>query len=121
MRTIKFRAYRNDPVVPKNSRMRDWEDIMSWTMLNLAKPGDLIYMQFIGLLDRNHHEIYEGDILRAPKGSIVKIVYQVKDGWQVPGFAAVAPNGDTERNIYHYASYGEVVGNIYENPELLTS
>jgi len=108
-REIKFRAFNpedksifGDKMVKKfGFEMKKW-----------------IYMQFTGLKDRNGKEIYEGDIVKGIWGktniNIFKIVWSNKyasfDGEDKEGERYVF--GDYDENL-------EVIGNIYENPELL--
>lgn len=80
---------------------------------------DPILMQFTGLKDKNGKEIYDGDILES-KGTRVKIIWSNKD-FQGIGFWAIKADGDNEVNIHHFVTYGEVIGNIYENPDLITN
>jgi uncharacterized phage protein (TIGR01671 family) len=87
---------------------------------------DIKLMQFIGLLDKQGVEIYEGDIMRTGqcvwdntgKSAILKVVYRA------PSFEGEIINGEQLSGMIvpihttihqHY----EVIGNIYENPELL--
>lgn len=76
-------------------------------------------MQFTGLTDKNGKEMYEGDILKGPHSprstNSLKMVVEWRGGaWRVE-----ASNKD--RLIWSMCPYVEVIGNIYENPELLTS
>jgi hypothetical protein len=74
-------------------------------------------MQYTGLEDKNSTQIYEGDILRRPNCGILNkkpngFKYKTvswNDGWAGTGFN-ITRNG---------AKVWEVIGNIYENPELL--
>ena len=76
---------------------------------------DFKLMQFTGLKDRNGREIYEGDVLKNDYGDLWVVV------WKGTGFM-LALNGES-KNIYsaneYYFSSCEVIGNIYENHELL--
>lgn len=73
---------------------------------------DFILMQFTGLLDKESKEIWEGDILEFDgyewggdnNRAIVK--------WEHGGFESIGLK-------YEWKHWCEVIGNIYENPELL--
>lgn len=78
-------------------------------------------MQFTGLLDKNGTEIYEGDILNQEDGW-----YRVIE-WDegAAGFIGVAIEKDVYEkywnNLGEMDLSAEVIGNIYENPELSPS
>jgi len=77
-----------------------------------------IFMQFTGLKDKNGKEIYEGDILNHDRDSFangVNVIVEWNDGGFYCGYAQHIPvTAILEKNA-------EVVGNIYENKELLTN
>lgn len=81
-------------------------------------------MQYTGLLDKNGKEIYEGDII---KDLLTNAVYLVKIGFcKKYAFTGVyVEDSDGSQNMinndYDQKSNSniEIIGNIYENPELL--
>lgn len=113
MREIKFRAYG-----PNCKMMWGWEAVkriantVGWEHFN---AGERILMQYTGLKDKNGVEIYEGDICHVDGlgncevgvcglyGTVFK-----SNGYEHPVIDSIAENDSFE-----------VIGNIYENPELL--
>ena len=77
---------------------------------------DRILMQFTGLKDKNGKEIYEGDVAEyeawtgLDRGEIVWGEKECAFFWA--GKTDCQPLGDIYQDI-------EIIGNIYENPELL--
>lgn len=78
--------------------------------------GDIL-MQYTGLKDKNGTDIYEGDIVRSPQGAIQRVYYSNQ-------FAAFLcadiyrPNAEI-RDTWIVEKEDEIIGNLYENPELL--
>ncbi|WP_379136036.1 YopX family protein [Paenibacillus sp. sgz500958] len=126
-REIKFRAW-----LKKEKRMLDkvaltWpgsEMIIQWYdslddyyagALSDCAERDAEVMQYTGLEDRNGREIYEGDIW---ENGIPRVVEFREDraGW-FP-FATDDGCGCCSSETYQ-PEHGSVIGNIYENPELL--
>ena len=81
-------------------------------------------MQSTGLLDKNGKEIFEGDIIRY-NIDVVDIkrhptlgFYTVLDGRE--GFFGDGMSiDDFEEDAKEFSKTAEIIGNIYENPELL--
>ena len=72
-------------------------------------------MQFTGLLDKNGKEIYEGDICKSKSG-LFHVEY-VNAGFSLKSLNKKCRNWAFTQNS---AKSIEVIGSIYENPELLT-
>ena len=77
--------------------------------LPLGMP-ELVLMQFTGLLDKSGKEIYEGDVVK--EGGRLSTVRFSKS---YARFELETPTG--RAGLYGF--YGEIIGNVYENPELL--
>ena len=73
--------------------------------------SDCEIMQFTGLKDKNGKEIFEGDIVTKSLKDCGRIIGNFLVKWNLPnvGFDITGTGG------HQY----EVIGNIYENPELL--
>ncbi len=80
--------------------------------------GQFELMQFTGLIDKNGKEIYEGDILNSQNRILQGVVY-----YQAPSFVVKRRKYTKTWHefILHPSEkqFQEVIGNIYENPELL--
>jgi uncharacterized phage protein (TIGR01671 family) len=72
-------------------------------------------MQFTGLKDKNGKEIYEGDILRAERWAFVWIVQWDE---KKARFNCII-NKERKHNDFIPTTVVEIIGNIFENPELL--
>ena len=118
-REIKFRAWDKErKCICKNNA------VCNMDIEGNLNPQSNIYeiMQFTGLKDKKGKEIYEGDIIKWFADSIDKIgVIEWNEGTYVI-------NRKDVDIIYGFGDFmfinnmileGEVIGNIYENPELL--
>lgn len=73
-------------------------------------------MQFTGLKDKTGKEIYEGDVLRiSMQGDTQTNPFVVENLWDL---RIGMENGDPYVRIDNAV---EIIGNIYENPELLSA
>lgn len=94
------------------------QEILACHSSSLHQFTDYVLMQSTGLKDKNGVEIYEGDIVRYNRGiswSVEKFPYVVKNSME--GF--VFEYGLIQHSLSKKIEYVTVIGNIYENPELL--
>jgi uncharacterized phage protein (TIGR01671 family) len=122
MRQIKFRAWN-----PQQSRLISWEEAERITVasgMSIFQPSELVWQQFTGLTDKNRKEIYEGDIVAyRPTGTTgdgtpwKKILGDVHHE-VIFEKGAFRLKDDPRLQFPHR---WEVIGNIYENPELLAA
>lgn len=85
---------------------------------DFGEGEESILMQYTGLKDKNGKEIYEGDILLYDSNSKTSVFY--KNGAFVRSYGnsnmyLLYDSFIEDGCLYNY----EVIGNIYENPELL--
>ena len=74
-------------------------------------PENHILMQYTGLKDKNGKEIWEGDIIEVGKNFIGKIEFDKSEA----KFCYKTPTS----TVGLYGFHGEVIGNVYQNPELI--
>lgn len=72
--------------------------------------------QCIGLCDKNGKEIYEGDILKSIRWNDIYLVKQIGTAYYL---CRKGKNRFNKITTWNNAEKSEVIGNIYDNPELL--
>ena len=124
MREIKFRAWNKEKHIMVYKDEDDSSDY--WDGVNCSNIGMVNYclknnneyewMQYTGLKDKSAKPIYEGDIVSEGGEYIGEVFYSngafwyCKDNWW--------PVQHMRDGVSSHFS-GEIIGNIYENPELL--
>lgn len=123
MREIKFRVWNKEL-----GKMWSWHTIetskvfaldskLKGNFMVIPNSPEHILLQYTGLKDKNGKEIYEGDIVKFSEYYSGDHLYKESIGvieWDQTGY--------TEKLWIGYADqpdWCEVIGNIYENPELL--
>ncbi len=122
MKKIAFRAWdkelkaRGEPMTirdickwyEKDHKRTSTGSVKMFMPLGIGGPeGRYEFLQFTGLLDKNGKEIYEGDIVKKYEIGFGKVPVLIEWEEKRAGWSIVS------------GLRCEVVGNIYENPELL--
>lgn len=119
MREIKFRAWFIETGLVKNEPCMCY-DYTGWTIFELVGFGDnpafkIIPMQFTGLQDVTGRDVYESDIVDI-YGNFFIVIFDQREC----GFGLKNKNG-VQSLTYRITENMpvKIVGNIYENPELI--
>lgn len=114
---IKFRAWNKKDKVMVDVAAMNFGPSGLWSLIEYAYDAELQLadnyelMQYTGLHDKNGREVYEGDIVKNEYGKVMEVQYDPR--------SAAFGVGD-----YYFGTIGsgktlEVIGNIFDNPELL--
>ena len=87
--------------------------------LDVSGPREkIILMQSTGLKDKNGKEVFVGDIIKCTRGCPHEVYLEKEYGGKyIGGMPAVYLKGIREG--YAWTGAEEILGNIYEKPELL--
>ena len=88
------------------------------TRCDLLPFDEVELMQATGLKDKNGVDVYQGDIIKCTSGCPHEVIWlEEYGGTFIGGMPAWYLSG--LNNGYAWTGKEEVIGNIYENPELL--
>ena len=121
MREINFRAWNKKEKFLDTAWSIDFEHgEVCHRAHNMSDLDDCILMQYTGLKDKNGQEIYEGDITIDGYGTVTVIE---NDGFQWLERVLKLRDRHISKEILIMTKANafrcEVIGNLYENPELL--
>lgn len=131
MREIKFRAWDGqDTMIYFDFNSIKHDGLIDWNENKYSDTGGGLYidncdvMQYIGLQDKTGRNIYEGDILKwsdwRPNFYEYEHLYKYSNkvvNWSKK-YGSWILDEKEELNLGIYSNV-EIIGNIYENPELL--
>ncbi len=123
MKEIKYKIWN-----PNTKKMTEWDDFgcsvdskefrLADLFASLQKKG-LIFREFTGLLDKNGKEIYEGDIVKR-MGEIWDVRFSYDRYILGRGNFEIDDNNSSDDPVsVGWKDWCEIIGNIYENPDLL--
>ena len=84
------------------------------------RPRDenIILMHSTGLRDKNGKEVFVGDIIKCTRGCLHEVYIEKEyGGTYIGGMPAIYLKG--LREGYAWTEHEEIIGNVYENRELL--
>ena len=119
MREIKFRAWDKKANVMREVIELNWTIGLVTRLCNGAVYDlpDIILMQYTGLHDKNGQEIYEGDIVRFfSRDESPEVMTLI---WSQDNVRFMVLDNQNHDWSFDDSNVLEVIGNIYENPELL--
>ena len=123
MREIKFRAWNKHSMLYSDSYA---SLARFFQKIETIEDENYQLMQYTGLKDKNGKEIWEGDIVvhGIYKGEVVfkkvGVQWENEGKYYCTAWYWVSKEADTYRTTWPLEEGSEIIGNVYENPELLS-
>lgn len=117
MRKIKFRAWDET-----EKHMYNWSNLLNQNLKNIftiTEQCGYVLMQYTGLKDKKGKEIYDGDILQIDVDRAYIIWNEKYQYFQILPIGNYYFDSDVVGQALEYLE-AVVIGNIYENKDLLT-
>lgn len=122
MREIKFRAwnknlkkmYKIGQITLEKGTWNYEPDNREYIGMSIPYQPSFVLMQYTGLKDKNGKEIYEGDIVTCGDKNIKYLIE-----WQDTGLKGRQWNNSSYIGLKYWQKDLEVIGNEFDNPELL--
>lgn len=102
----------NGNVYANDSKKLTCNNLKGWSI------DDEYLMQSTGLVDKNGKEVFVGDIIKCTRGCLHEVYIEKEyGGTYIGGMPAIYLKG--LREGYAWTEHEEIIGNVYENRELL--
>ncbi|MBS5010248.1 MAG: hypothetical protein KHZ28_08015 [Streptococcus mitis] len=102
----------NGNVYANDSKKLTCNNLKGWSI------DDEYLMQSTGLVDKNGKEVFVGDIIKCTRGCLHEVYIEKEYGGTYFGGMPAVYLKDL-REGYAWTEHEEIIGNVYENPELL--
>lgn len=114
MREVKFRAWMEDEMLSHDDLVNMDQETHAMYSILTEPQEDITFMQFTGLKDIEHRDVFEKDIVEDIEGKRYIVEYNLFYAYML------YPIEDRTSYMAMYPTIKlKVIGNIHENPELL--
>lgn len=116
---LKFRAWsKTEKIMSDVKKIDFYNSEIDARLFEETAIEEVVLMQSTGLFDINGKEVFVGDIVKCTRGCLHEVYLEKEYGGTfIGGMPAVYLKGLSEG--YAWTGYEEIIGNVYENPELL--